>query len=45
MKAKQDLPHLCYSCKKQILKKQEYVYRESKKYEKGFAYFHKKCKV
>ena len=44
MLAKQDLPHLCHQCKKQIKKGQEYVYRESRKYENGFAYFHKGCK-
>ena len=44
MLAKQDLPHFCYQCKKQIKKGQEYIYRESKKYEIGYAYFHKRCK-
>jgi len=44
MLAKQDLPHFCYQCKKQIKKGQNYIYRESKKYEIGYAYFHKRCK-
>ena len=44
MIAKQDLPNLCYECECFIKKGEEYLYRESRKYEKGFAYFHKRCK-
>ncbi len=44
MKAKQDLPHQCHNCKNLINKGQTYIYRESKKYERGFTYFHSRCK-
>ena len=44
MKAKQDLPNICYECECFIKKGDQYLYRESKKYEREFAYFHRGCK-
>lgn len=44
MKAKKDLPQWCVFCGHQIKKGMNYIYEESKKHNKGYAYYHRKCK-